>query len=66
MSWLRELERQRRRRSSRLRLSSLASRLGDAFVAPAPDQAGKRAGHVFRQPQRLADFAHRAARAVAR
>ena len=40
--------------------------VGDAFLAPAPDHARKRAGDVFGQPKRLADFAHRAARAVAR
>ena len=53
------------RGSSRSRLSSSTWRSATPFVRPAPDLAGERAGHILGQAERLADLAHRAARAVA-
>ena len=61
-----KFKRERSRRSARLRLSSFASLFVDAFLAPAPDHAGERACHVFWEAERFADFAHGAARAIAR
>ena len=62
----RESSRVRRRRgSSRLRFRSLRSLVADTLRAPAPHEAGQSARHILRHSQRLADFAHRAAGAVA-
>ncbi len=37
---------------------------GDTHLVPTPHRSGQRAGDVFRQPQHLTHFAHRAPRAV--
>ena len=60
-----EVERQAQAAVAEVQVQGFGMLGFDAFVAPAPDLAGQRAGHVFGQAQRLAHFAHGAASAVA-
>ena len=62
----RQLERQPQAAVLGLRLSSFSSASATPSVLQPQIEAGERAGDVFGQAQRLADFAHRAARAIAR
>ena len=65
ISCARQLQGQRQPRLGSVEAELLDMAVGDALLRPAPDLAGERAGHVLGQAQRLADVAHRAARAVA-
>ena len=55
----------RRRRSPRLRFSSSACFVLDAFLRPAPDLGGQHLDQVLGQAERLADIAQRALGAIA-
>jgi hypothetical protein len=56
-----KIERQGQARIGRVQVEIGGMAFLHAFLRPAPDLAGQCAGHVFRQPQCLADLAHRAA-----
>ncbi len=60
-----EVECQRQPRIAGIEVQFIDMALLDALVRPAPHLAGERTGHILGQAERLADLAHRAARAVA-
>ena len=62
----RQFERQRQAAITEIQVELFGVFLFDAFPAPAPHRRRQPCGHVLGQPERLADLAHRAARAVAR
>ena len=64
--FLGQLKRQAQPAVGRVQIEFLQLGIGNAVVAPAPGEAGQRSRDIFRHAKRLADLAHRAARAIAR